>query len=144
MRTLMTIMLFLAAFGASAANAGETKQAVLYKDPACGCCQAYAGYLRENGFAVTVRPTENMSLIKQRHSVPERFEGCHTLLVDGYVIEGHVPISAIERLLDERPAIKGISLPGMPQGSPGMSGRQTAPFTVYELTDGAPKVYAVE
>ena len=66
------------------------------------------------------------------------------MLVDGYVVEGHVPLSAIERLLDERPAIKGISLPGMPQGSPGMSGRKTAPFTIFELTDGAPKVFAVE
>ncbi len=144
MRALMVMALFLAAFGASAADAGEAKQAVLYKNPECGCCQAYAEYLQDNGFAVTVRPTENMSLIKQRHAVPEHFEGCHTLLVDGYVVEGHVPLSAIERLLDERPAIKGISLPGMPQGSPGMSGRKTAPFTVYELTDGAPKVYAVE
>ncbi len=144
MRALMAMALFLAAFGASAANAGEAKEAVLYKNPECGCCEAYAGYLRDNGFAVTVRPTKDMSLIKQRHGVPERFEGCHTLLVDGYVVEGHVPLSAIQRLLDERPAIKGISLPGMPQGSPGMSGRKTAPFTIYEITDGAPKVYAVE
>ena len=70
--------------------------------------------------------------------------GCHTTLVEGYVVEGHVPIGAVLRMLDERPAIRGISLPGMPAGSPGMFGEKAQPFTIYEIDDGAPKVYAVE
>lgn len=78
-------------------------------------------------------------------NVPEELEGCHTIIIDGYVVEGHMPVSAIERLLAERPKIIGISLPGMPQGSPGMSGIKTAPFTVFEIgSNQPPKVFAVE
>ena len=76
--------------------------------------------------------------------MPEPLEGCHTTLVGGYVVEGHVPIGAVLRMLDERPAIRGISLPGMPAGSPGMFGEKAQPFTIYEIDDGEPKVYAVE
>jgi hypothetical protein len=71
-------------------------------------------------------------------------EGCHTTLVDGYVVEGHVPIGPVLRMLAERPAIRGISLPGMPTGPPGMFGEKTEPFAIYEIGDGEPKVYAVE
>ncbi len=120
------------------------KAATLYKNPQCGCCEAYAGYLRENGFDVRVVATHDLPLINRRHGVPEEFEGCHTTLIDGYIIEGHVPVQTIGRLLADRPDIKGISLPGMPAGSPGMTGRKSEPFTIYELSDGAPKVYAVE
>lgn len=73
-----------------------------------------------------------------------RSPGCHTMIVDPYVVEGHVPARTIERLLRERPAIRGVSLPGMPAGSPGMSGQKTEPFVIYEISDGPPKVYAVE
>lgn len=126
-------------------NAAEpAKTATLYKDPQCGCCEDYASYLRRNGFAVRIVPTHNLSLIKKEHDVPEQFEGCHTTLIDGYVVEGHVPVKSLNRLLTERPAIKGISLPGMPMGSPGMSGTKSAPFTVYEISGGTPKVFAVE
>ena len=82
--------------------------------------------------------------MRQAQGVPVEFVGCHMMLIDTYVVEGHVSATAVKRLLAERPAIKGISLPGMPVGSPGMSGRKTAPFTIHELTDGAPRVYAVE
>ncbi len=72
-------------------------------------------------------------------------EGCHTMLVDNYIVEGHVPLKTLNKLLTERPPIKGISLPGMPMGSPGMTGRKTAPFTMFEISgDATPKVYAVE
>jgi hypothetical protein len=74
--------------------------------------------------------------------VPEKLEGCHTTIVGSYVIEGHVPIEPIKRLLGERPAIRGISLPGMPEGSPGMTGRKTEPFVIYEIDDVGTKVYA--
>jgi hypothetical protein len=76
--------------------------------------------------------------------VPEALEGCHTSLIDGYVVEGHVPAKSLNKLLTERPAIKGISLPGMPLGSPGMSGRKQEPFTMYEVGEGQSKVFATE
>jgi hypothetical protein len=125
-------------------NAGEKPAATLYKNPQCGCCEAYADYMRENGFTVTVKPTHDLALIKRAHGVPKNFEGCHTMLIDGYVVEGHVPVNTLIRLLTERPDIKGISLPGMPMGSPGMSGYKAAPFTIYELSDEPGKIYAVE
>ncbi len=74
--------------------------------------------------------------------MPEALQGCHTLLIDGYVVEGHVPVAQVKQLLAERPAIKGISLPGMPVGSPGMDGEKTELFTIYEIGDGAAKVFA--
>ncbi|MBM3517042.1 MAG: hypothetical protein FJX56_03985 [Alphaproteobacteria bacterium] len=145
MRILYLLIPILGLGLASPAVGGEAgRDAILYKDPQCGCCEAYAEYLRENGYSVRVVPTHDLSLIKQEHGVPAEFEGCHTTLIDLYVIEGHVPVATLDRLLSERPFIKGISLSGMPEGSPGMSGRKTEPFTIYELSEGTPRVYAVE
>jgi len=129
-------------FIGAVANADPVAVA-MYKNPQCSCCDEYAKYLRQNGFNVTVTPTHNMSLISRQHGVPEKLAGCHTMLIGGYVVEGHVPVSAINKLLREHPNIKGISLPGMPEGSPGMTGKKAEPFTVYEISD-APKVFAVE
>ena len=84
-----------------------------------------------------------MSLISRQNGVPEKLAGCHTMLIGGYVVEGHVPVGAINKLLTERPSIKGISLPGMPDGSPGMTGEKTEPLTIYEISDEA-KVFAIE
>ena len=88
--------------------------------------------------------TSNLSLIKKQYGVPQQFEGCHTIFIDGYVVEGHVPATIIRRLLKERPAIRQISLPGMPDGSPGMSGTKTEPFVIYELSGENGKVFATE
>ena len=93
---------------------------------------------------MTIVQTKNLSLIKKKYGVPQEFEGCHTILIGGYVVEGHVPASIIGKLLKERPAIRGISLPGMPQGSPGMTGVKSGPFEIYEISDGPPKIYAKE
>jgi hypothetical protein len=87
---------------------------------------------------------DNMSLIKKKFRVPQEYEGCHTTIIGGYVIEGHVPATIINKLLKERPSIRGISLPGMPDGSPGMTDQKTEPFVVYEFGDGGSKVYAQE
>ena len=143
MRQLM-FALALLLVPAGAVHAGEpAKTATLYKNPQC-TCEGYADYLRENGFEVTVKPTHDLPLIKRQYGVPSELEGCHTTLVGGYVVEGHVPVNTLLRLLTEKPNIKGISLPGMPAGSPGMFGEKTAPFTIYEISEGEPKVYAVE
>ncbi len=121
-------------------------QATLYKNPQCSCCEGYAAYLRKNGFEVEVKATNDLAEISRKAGVPEKFEGCHTMFLDGYVVDGHVPVNVIRKLLSERPAIAGITLPGMPEGSPGMYGTKTGPFTIYAVTkDGAPpKVYVTE
>jgi hypothetical protein len=121
-------------------------RATLYKDPQCGCCEGYAAYLRQNGFAVDVKPTNDLAEISRKAGVPSELQGCHTMFVDGYVVDGHVPIKTIRKLLSERPAIAGITLPGMPTGSPGMTGKKTAPFKIYAVNkDGTPPtVYATE
>ena len=128
------------------ALAQQSIPVTLYKNPQCGCCENYAAYLRENGFTVDVKPTNDLAEISREAGVPEEFEGCHTAFIDGYVVDGHVPVGVIQKLLSERPAIAGITLPGMPLGSPGMNGSKTEPFTVYAVTkDGAaPTVYATE
>jgi hypothetical protein len=141
LRQLM--LAFVVLIGAVAARA-EPVAVDMYKNPQCGCCEQYAKYLRRHGFKVTVTPTHNMSMISRQHGVPEHRAGCHTMLIEGYVVEGHVPVGAINKLLAERPKIKGISLPGMPEGSPGMTGEKAAPFRILEITDGSEKVFSVE
>jgi hypothetical protein len=143
-RSLFALMVVVVALSSGPAKAEESRVATLYKNPQCTCCEGYADYLRQNGFEVTVKPTHDLPLIKRQYGVPSELEGCHTTLVGGYVIEGHVPVNTLIRLLTEKPAIKGISLPGMPAGSPGMFGQKTEPFTIYEITDGPTKVYGVE
>jgi hypothetical protein len=143
MLNLFALIILVAALG-GAAQAEPPRAATLYKNPACACCDGHADYLRANGFEVTVEPSHDLALLRRQHGVPEQLVGCHMTLVDGYVVEGHVPVRTLIRLLTEKPAIKGISLPGMPAGSPGMFGEKTEPFTIYEIGDGSPKVYAVE
>jgi len=116
----------------------------LYKNPQCGCCENYADYLRDNGFTVTVKPTHELVPMSREAGIPDNFQGCHLAFIENYVVSGHVPVDTVNRLLTERPDIKGITLPGMPMGSPGMNGVKRQPFTVYEIGEGQPKVYAVE
>jgi hypothetical protein len=120
--------------------------AVLYKNPQCGCCEGYAEYMRQNGFQVDVKPVHNLSEISQKAGIPPDLEGCHTMFVDGYVIDGHVPADIVRKLLTDRPDITGLTLPGMPAGSPGMGGQKTVPFTVFSVPKdgGKPTVYARE
>jgi hypothetical protein len=129
-----------------AARADEPLRATLYKNPQCSCCEGYAAYLRQNGFQVDVKPTNDLAQISSQAGVPEAYEGCHTMFVGGYVVDGHVPVNIIRKMLAERPAIAGITLPGMPEGSPGMVGDKTGPFMVYAVTkdDAPPRVYATE
>lgn len=100
------------------------------KHPQCGCCGAWAEHLRAEGFEVEVTETARMRGVKKLAGVPERLASCHTATVDGYVVEGHVPASDIKRLLAQRPAVKGIAVPGMPLGSPGMEADRTEAYDV--------------
>lgn len=106
----------------------------VYKSPTCGCCGNYVEYLKELGAEVKVEETEAMNEIKIKYKVPTLLESCHTSVVEGYVVEGHVPVEAIRKLLDEKPRIQGISLPEMPAGSPGMGGEKIAPFQIHGIT----------
>lgn len=141
--TLTAAALGIAGYLALGAGAAA-EEVTLYKNPQCGCCEGYADYLRKNGFTVTVEPTHELVPMSRAAGIPDNFQGCHLAFIDDYVVSGHVPVATVDRLLTERPAIKGVTLPGMPQGSPGMSGTKTGPFTVYTVGETQPSVYAVE
>jgi hypothetical protein len=108
--------------------------ATVYKSPSCSCCEQYSAYLRKEGYGVEVEGTQNMSLIKEQYGIPYELESCHTMKIEGYVVEGHVPEEAVSKLLTEKPDIKGIGMAGMPSGSPGMPGPKTQDFVIYEIT----------
>lgn len=92
----------------------------VYKDPNCGCCTEWVSHVRKAGFVVTVRDTSDMSGVKASFGVPAALESCHTARVGSYAIEGHVPADLIQKLLREQPVARGLAVPGMPMGSPGM------------------------
>lgn len=117
--------------------------AQLYKDPNCGCCEEYGKYLRANGYDVEVIPTRDPAAIKKEYNVPNHLHGCHTTIINGYVFEGHIPAEAINRFLQERPSAKGLSVPGMPPGSPGMGGRKKGPLKVFYVEEEKQRVYSV-
>lgn len=111
--------------------------ATFYKSPSCDCCHGYAQALEAAGVRVTVvNSAAAMQDAKQRHGIPLHAYSCHTFTLGGYVVEGHVPLEALERLIAERPGVDGIVLPGMPLGTPGMPGEKAGPFEVLELTAG--------
>lgn len=119
----------------------EDGQVVLYKDPSCGCCEVYASYLKKEGVEATTVEVANMGEVKMNFGIPDYLQSCHTMEVGGYVVEGHVPLSVVTKLLTEKPAIKGISLPGMPSGSPGMPGPKMSPFVIYVIGGGEGEIY---
>lgn len=108
------------ALAAAAASAQALLEVVMHKDAHCGCCGKWAEHLEANGFRVKTIVEGDMEAVKRRFAVPPRLTSCHTARVGGYIIEGHVPASAIRRLLREKPPVAGLSAPGMPAGSPGM------------------------
>lgn len=112
------------------ADARPLPEVAVSKDSNCGCCTAWAEHLRAAGFPVKIAERPDMTALKARLGVPDALISCHTAEVAGYVLEGHVPASAVLRLLKERPQAKGLAVPGMPMGSPGMEG-------------GAPETYEV-
>jgi len=122
--TYIRTFFFLSAFAISALlghnSAHASEEVTVYKSPYCGCCTAWSEHMRDNGFTVTEIKREDMGAIKKQLGVPAQLESCHTAMVDGYVLEGHVPADDVKRLLAERPDAHGLSVPGMPMGSPGM------------------------
>ncbi len=139
----LIITLAFCFLGVSAAHAATAM--TVYKSPTCGCCEKYVDYLRENGFSVKAVNESDMNAVKKRHGV-SHVASCHTALVNGYVVEGHVPVAAIRKLLKQKPAIVGISAPGMPMNSPGMGDVKKGILSIYAVPkdNKEPYLFAVE
>ena len=138
-----TVMALLLAIGPAAfpvtARAADAPTVEVWKSPTCGCCKAWVKHIEDAGFRVQLHQLDDVAPIKRQFKVPPELSSCHTAVVDGYVVEGHVPADDIIRMLKEHPAIKGIYAPGMPVGSPGMEGAGGTDYDVLAL-DAAGKV----
>jgi hypothetical protein len=128
-RRTVLITLALAATAGPVAAADTRPRVTIWKDPNCGCCGAWGEHLARAGFPISVVDVADMDAVKSRLGVPGDLQSCHTAEVGKYVLEGHVPASAVLRLLAESPSIRGLAVPGMPVGSPGMEVKGMAPDT---------------
>jgi len=125
-----------------ALNADE-KKVMVYKTPTCGCCSKWMDHLEANGFKVDSKNLPNLNSVKRMNGVPTQLSSCHTAIVGGYFVEGHVPAEDVKRLLEERPDVAGIAVPRMPEGSPGMEGPNPEPYSVLAVKkDGSIEVFA--
>jgi hypothetical protein len=115
----------------------------VYKDPSCGCCKNWIEHLIKHGYRVDAKDTPDMAQIKSTLGVPADLRSCHTAVVEGYLIEGHVPAADIDRLLAAKPTVKGLAVPGMPMGSPGMEGAMKQRYQVIAFDrNGKNRVFA--
>lgn len=138
--TLILVGGFLVVRGS---GAQELPEITVYKSPTCGCCAKWVTHLEENGFDVTSVDLNNVNEVKVRYGVPGDMSSCHTALIDGYVVEGHVPADVIKQLIEERPEGAGLAVPGMPIGSPGMEGPNPEEYDIMLFQkDGKRSVYA--
>lgn len=119
----------------------HVKEMVVYKSSDCECCNRWVGYLEGKGFHVSVIKRDDMDQVKADLGVPDDMQSCHTAKIGGYVVEGHVPAEAIDRLLAEHPKVIGIAAPGMPPSAPGMDGPKE-PYTVYSFDTGHSSAFA--
>lgn len=142
-RTLLQGLAVAALFPAAAFNAASQPLVDVYLNPNCGCCGAWVDHLRENGFNVKVTQVEDTGEVRSRFKMPEDFSSCHTALVEGYALEGHVPAREIKRMLKEKPKAIGLAVPDMPMGSPGMEGHRHDAYDVLLIdVKGSARVYA--
>ena len=139
--SLLSVLLFAACDkaaeapkGAQSTPASDLPTVTVYKSPTCGCCTEWEVHLRMKGFRVISHKTDDMIAIKKKHGLTRNIASCHTALIGGYVIEGHVPASDIKRLLKEKPDVLGLTAPGMPQESPGMQPHDKKPRNYKVLT----------
>lgn len=152
LRAAMMAAALIAASGCSKGSAPpadtiSTAEALIpikvYKDANCGCCKEWVKHLEANGFKVETMDMPDLSLLKQKYGVKEELQACHTAIVGGYVVEGHVPADVIKQMLKEKPAIAGVAVPGMPQGSPGMESATKERYNVLTFDRaGRTTVYA--
>ncbi|MFL5553740.1 MAG: DUF411 domain-containing protein [Gemmatimonadaceae bacterium] len=108
----------------------EKPTITVYKSPTCGCCKTWIEHVKKHGYQVDAKDTPDMAEIKRTLGVPDGLTSCHTAIVNGYLIEGHVPAADIDRLLAQKPKVAGLAVPGMPMGSPGMEGPTSQPYQV--------------
>jgi hypothetical protein len=142
-RAAIRLLATVGIFAAGAKLRAEERPAMtVYKDPSCSCCSGWARHMTTAGFTVTVIETANVDAVKARFGVPDELASCHTAEIGGYAIEGHVPAPAITRLLLEKPAAKGLAVPGMPAGAPGMDGWSRETYEVILFGDSGEKTYA--
>ncbi len=112
--------------------------AAVYKTSSCGCCGLFANYMQKQGFDTNIITQGDISNVKEKYNIPSAMQSCHTTTIGDYFIEGHMPVEAINKLLEEKPDIAGIAMPGMPSGAPGMVGSKTEDFVVYAVNkDGS-------
>jgi hypothetical protein len=144
--TLAVVAAVALAAGSAALIAQGTKPLVkVYKDPSCGCCAKWVDHLKQQGFNTQTTEVADIDAVKNDNRVPQKARSCHTAVVDGYVLEGHVPAADVQRMLKERPAgVIGLAVPGMPVGSPGMEvGTRVQPYDVLAFDkDGKTQVFA--
>lgn len=119
----------------------DSSLVTVYKSPTCGCCEKWVDHMRASGFRVVAHDTDDMTRIKTDLGVPDSLGSCHTAVVGGYVLEGHVPSDLVRRLLRERPVTSGLAVPGMPMGSPGMEGAYADRYDVVAYGRGGTRVY---
>jgi hypothetical protein len=131
MRSLLVVLGFLIAARVDAAGPAIT----VYKTRTCGCCGKWIGHLRANGFEPVVNDVPSTAEYRRKFGVPGSLASCHTAVVGGYAIEGHIPAADIHRLLKLKPRARGLAVPGMPMGSPGMEGPRRDPYAVYLFDD---------
>jgi hypothetical protein len=140
--TAFTLVLALSLPGFAAAQDVNLPSVVVYKNPWCGCCAGWVKHMRDNGFTVAVNDVEDLDPIKASMKVPSDLQSCHTAKIANYTIEGHVPSADILRLLDEKPVSRGLSVPGMVAGSPGMAEGDEPYQVVLFADDGSRSVFA--
>lgn len=123
---------------------GTRSPIIVYATPSCACCHAWIGHLGDNGFDPIRELVADVTPVKRRYGVPEKLWSCHTAVVDGYVVEGHVPADLVQKMLSERPGIAGLAAPGMPNGAPGMEGGTKDRYEIVAFArSGETSVYAV-
>ena len=144
-KAIAASFIFMIFAAACSAASGANGNVVVYAAPTWGCCSGWSDYLEKNDFAVTLEETFEINEIKTKYTIPEELYSCHTAIVNGYIIEGHVPAEEIIRLLEEKPNVIGIAVAGMPPGSPGMDidGFEKDPYDVVTFTnDGVIEVFS--
>lgn len=144
-RVLLGAALGAAATTACAQTPRATPELVVYKSPTCGCCTAWVNHMRAAGFRARIQEQSDLAPIRQAQGIPDALAACHTALIGGYALEGHVPAQDVRRLLTERPRAIGLAVPAMPLGSPGMEmpdGRKQPFETLLMLRGGGSRVFA--
>lgn len=144
MRKLITGL--LVAMALQSALAAPLPEVTVYKDPDCGCCTEWVKHMQDAGFKVRQIPTRNLDAERSRFGVPPHLASCHTATVGSYLVEGHVPASAVKKMLAEKPAVRGLTIPGMPANAPGMGPHVAGTLKVYTLPKAGEtsRLYSVE